>query len=85
MVIIAIILLLLVVLGGFIFWLYIVKYGTLDKNGMENPDYADNNGEIHMVDGDYTYVDSGALIEKKEVLSCVFHIVRISPPKAARQ
>ncbi|MGN0514766.1 MAG: hypothetical protein ACI4GD_10840 [Lachnospiraceae bacterium] len=62
-IIFVIVLLLLVVLGGFFFCQYIVKYGTLDKNGMENPNYADYNGEMHMVDGDYTYVDNGALME----------------------
>ena len=50
----------LLVAAGALFCVYIAKYGTLDKGGMEDPNYT---GGTEMLDGSRTYVDNGALLE----------------------
>lgn len=58
-IIIILIVILILILGGVIlFWKYTHDH-TLDKNGMENPDYKD----IIPLDGDYTYVANEVLLE----------------------
>ena len=46
--------------AGALFCVYIAKYGTPDKGGMEDPNYT---GGAEMLDGSRTYVDNGALLE----------------------
>ena len=57
-VILLVVLAVLILAGAFTLW-YIGTYWTLDRNGMENPDFQ---GEPEMLDGDYTYVDNEALL-----------------------
>ena len=59
-VIVLAVLVVLILAGAFTLW-YIGTYWTLDRNGMENPDFQ---GEPEMLDGDFTYVDNEALLEK---------------------
>lgn len=57
----------LVIIGALLWKIYVID-GTLDKNGMINPEYLDG-GEAGipedpvMVDGNYTYVDNEVLLE----------------------
>lgn len=59
-VILLVVLAVLILAGAFAFW-YIGTYWTLDRNGMEDPDFQ---GEPIMLDGDYTYVDNEALLRE---------------------
>ena len=47
-------------LAGVFAWRhYIMMYHTMDRGGMEDPNFQ---GEPEMLDGDYTYVDNGVLL-----------------------
>lgn len=58
-VLIVVLVLAALVLTGVLALRYFVTDWVTDRGGMENPDYT---GEINMLDGDYTYVDNGALL-----------------------
>lgn len=55
------------VIVGAVLWKGYVIDGTLDKDGMINPEYVEGEGEDYtepiMLDGDYTYVDNDALLQ----------------------
>ena len=36
---------------------------TMDKGGMMNPDFVDGTDNVHILDGDYTYVDNEKLLQ----------------------
>ena len=37
--------------------------GVLDKGGMMNPDFVDGTDDVHILDGDHTYVDNEKLLQ----------------------
>ena len=58
-----IVFLIVLILGGagVFAYHYFIDMRTLDKGGMENPNFKDDSGE-GIMDGDYTYVDNEALL-----------------------
>ena len=56
----------LVIVGAVLWKVYVID-GTLDKDGMINPEYVEGEGEDYtepiMLDGDYTYVNNEALLQ----------------------
>lgn len=60
-----IILLALMVLAvaGVLLFRHFVTGQIMDKGGMMNPDYMDGTDEVHILDGDHTYVDNERLLQ----------------------
>lgn len=58
-------LLVLTVLGvtGVLLFRHFVADQIMDKGGMMNPDYMDGTDDIHILDGDHTYVDNEKLLQ----------------------
>ena len=49
--------------GGGLLWKHFVIDGTMDKGGMINPDFVDGTDDVHILDGDHTYVDNEKLLQ----------------------
>lgn len=49
--------------GGGLLWKHFVIDGTMDKGGMISPDFVDGTDDVHILDGDYTYVDNEKLLQ----------------------
>ena len=58
-------LLALTVLGvtGVLLFRHFVADQIMDKGGMMNPDYMDGTDDVHILDGDHTYVDNEKLLQ----------------------
>ena len=50
------------VIGGIFMFRHFVTNRVMDKGGMENPEYTDDEEDIQELDGDQTYVDNDALL-----------------------
>ena len=63
--ILSVFLIALTVLGvtGVLLFRYIVADQIMDKGGMMNPDYMDGTDDVHILDGDHTYVDNEKLLQ----------------------
>ena len=53
----------LVTLTGMGLFKYFVTDQTVDKGGMMNPDFVDGTDDVHILDGDHTYVDNEKLLQ----------------------
>ena len=53
----------LVTLTGVGLFKHFVTDQIMDKGGMMNPDYVDGTDDVHILDGDYTYVDNEKLLQ----------------------
>ena len=63
--ILSVFLIALTVLGvtGVLLFRYIVADQIMDKGGMMNPDFVDGTDDVHILDGDHTYVDNEKLLQ----------------------
>ena len=53
----------LVTLAGVGLFKHFVTDQIMDKGGMMNPDYVDGTDDVHIQDGDHTYVDNEKLLQ----------------------
>ena len=53
----------LVTLTGVGLFKHFVTDQIMDKGGMMNPDYVDGTDDVHILDGDHTYVDNEKLLQ----------------------
>lgn len=53
----------LVTLTGVGLFKHFVTDQIMDKGGMMEPDYVDGTDDVHILDGDYTYVDNEKLLQ----------------------
>ena len=53
----------LVTLTGVGLFKHFVTDQIMDKGGMMNPDYVDGTDDVHIQDGDHTYVDNEKLLQ----------------------
>lgn len=53
----------LVTLTGMALFKHFVTDQIMDKGGMMNPDYMNGTDDVHILDGDYTYVDNEKLLQ----------------------
>lgn len=53
----------LVTLTGVGLFKHFVTDQIMDKGGMMEPDYVDGPDDVHILDGDYTYVDNEKLLQ----------------------
>lgn len=53
----------LVTLTGMGLFKHFVTDQIMDKGGMMNPDYVDGTDDVHILDGDHTYVDNEKLLQ----------------------
>lgn len=53
----------LVTLTGMGLFKHFVTDQIMDKGGMMNPDYMDGTDDVHILDGDHTYVDNEKLLQ----------------------
>lgn len=53
----------LVTLAGMGLFKHFVTDQIMDKDGMMNPDYVDGTDDVHIQDGDHTYVDNEKLLQ----------------------